>query len=52
MPGAVHIKLTCALPGVAERDVGAPGTVGIVTEFDAVDDELVPAAFVAVIVNV
>jgi hypothetical protein len=32
--------------------VGAPGTPRGVTEFDAVDEALVPALFVAVTVNV
>lgn len=32
--------------------VGAPGTFGRVTEFDALDEALVPAALVAVMVNV
>jgi hypothetical protein len=40
------------LPAVALTLVGAPGTPIGVTEFDAVEDELVPAAFVAVTVNV
>lgn len=51
-PGADHVKPTCMFPGIAERDVGALGIVGTVIEFDAVDDALVPAAFVAVTVNV
>ena len=39
-------------PGVAARLVGAPGVVRGVTELDALDALLVPAAFVAVTVNV
>ena len=50
--GAVNVMTTCPLPLVAATPVGAPGTVAGVTEFDTVDGELVPAAFVAVMVNV
>jgi len=52
LEGALHDNPTCAFPGVADRDAGALGMVGTVTEFDAVDDALVPATFVAVIVKV
>ena len=44
--------VACPLPAVALTLVGAPGTPIGVTEFDAVDDALVPAAFVAVTLNV
>ena len=39
-------------PGVATRLVGAAGVVRGVTELDSLDALLVPAAFVAVTVNV
>ena len=39
-------------PGVAARLVGAAGVVRGVTALDALDALLVPAAFVAVTVNV
>jgi hypothetical protein len=40
------------LPAVAVPIVGAPGTVAGVTEFDAAEAELVPAALVALMVKV
>ena len=50
--GAVQVTVACALPAVAETLVGAPGTVAGVTELDGVDAGPVPAALVAVTVNV
>jgi hypothetical protein len=50
--GAVQLTLADALPAVAVTLVGAPGTVNGVTLFDAGEDGPVPAAFVAVTVNV
>jgi hypothetical protein len=50
--GAVNVTIACPFPATAVTPVGAPGTVTGVTEFDAVDDALVPIAFVAVTVNV
>lgn len=52
LPGAVKLIVACVLLAVAVTEVGAPGTVAGVTEFDAVDETLVPTAFVAVTVNV
>jgi hypothetical protein len=40
------------LPGVAEADVGAPGTVVGVTAVEADEATLVPVALVAVTVKV
>ena len=50
--GALKVIVACPLLASAFTLVGTPGTVGITTEFDAVDDALVPATFVAVIVKV
>ena len=51
-PGAVHATVTdVALATVAVPIVGAPGTVGGVTEVDAVDKLDVPAVFVAVVLK-
>ena len=52
LAGAFQERATCALPAVAVRLVGIPGTDTGITEFDADDAELVPTAFVAVTVNV
>jgi hypothetical protein len=49
---AVKETLASALPADAETPVGAPGTVYGVTFADADEDAEVPAAFVAVTVNV
>ncbi len=49
---AVNAMLALRSPGVAARLVGAAGVVRGVTELDALDALLVPAAFVAVTVNV
>lgn len=40
------------MPAVADGEVGASGTVAGVTEFEAFEEDPVPAAFVAVTVNV
>jgi hypothetical protein len=50
--GGVNATDACPLPPVAVPTVGAPGTVAAVTEFEAADAALVPAAFVAVTVKV
>jgi hypothetical protein len=50
--GAVNVKCAEPLPAVATPMVGAPGTVIGVTLLDAADAEPVPAALVAVTVNV
>ena len=59
--GAVHETTTRMSPGVADtvaiiklvtNSVGAPGTVGVVTEFDASEVALVPMEFVATTVKV
>ena len=50
--GAVQATEACALPGVAETPVGAPGTVRGVTGTDGAEGSLVPAAFVATALNV
>ncbi len=50
--GAVQETVAVVLPGVAVPMVGAPGTVGTVTEFDGGDEALVPTALVAVTVKV
>jgi len=50
--GVVNVIVASPLLPAALALVGAPGVVGIVTEFDAVDDTLVPTAFVAVTVKV
>jgi hypothetical protein len=51
-PGAMKLTVACPFPGVAVVIVGAPGIVRGVTAFDASDGDPVPAAFVAVTVNV
>jgi hypothetical protein len=48
--GALHVKATCALPRVAARPVGAPGTVAGVAEADA-EAGPDPIAFVATTVK-
>ena len=48
----MNAMLALPLPGVAARLVGAAGVVRGVTELDSLDALLVPAAFVAVTVNV
>ena len=50
--GAVHVTVALAFPVVAVPIIGAPGTVGSVTELDAAEAFPVPTAFVAVTVNV
>ena len=50
--GAVHASATWVLPRVGVREVGAPGTAAGVTLFDALEEELVPTALVAVTVKV
>ena len=52
LEGALKVIVACPLLASALTLAGAPGTVGITTEFDALDDALVPATFVAVIVKV
>ena len=50
--GVVHATVTdVALATVAVTLVGAPGTVGGVTELDTVDKPDVPAEFVAVVLK-
>ena len=50
--GAVQETVALALPAVAVPMVGAPGTVNGVTELEASEAALLPAAFAAVTVNV
>ena len=50
--GAVHDTVTCVLPNTPDTPVGASGTVEGTTAEDALDAEPVPAALVAVTVNV
>src|SRR5690349_5492568 len=52
LDGAVQVTVAAALPAVAVRPCGAPGSPVGVTRVDAADGGLVPAAFVAVIVKV
>jgi hypothetical protein len=54
LAAAVHVKLTFPnVPvAVAEGVPGAPGTAPGMAEFEAGEDPLVPAPFVAVYVNV
>ena len=52
LEGAVHVSETCALPAVPATDVGAPGGDTGVTADDAVDTVPVPAALVALTLNV
>jgi hypothetical protein len=52
LAGAVQDTTAAALPGVALTPVGAPGTVIGVTKPLAADGREVPAALVAVTVNV
>ena len=49
--GADQARVSCAFPGVAVFRVGAPGTARGVAD-SVFDGELVPAAFVAVTLNV
>ena len=51
-PGAEKVIVAWPLPRVAVPIVGASGVVAGVTALDALDALLVPAAFVAVTVNV
>ena len=50
--GAVQETMTDPFPGDAVTLVGAPGAVAGIATAEAVDAELVPAALVAVTVNV
>ncbi len=50
--GAVKLTVACALPATAVTAVGAPGGPVGVTLFEGADAAPVPAAFVAVTVNV
>ena len=51
--GAVHDTTDCAFAfAVAETEVGAPGTVAGTTALEGTEATPVPAAFVAVTVNV
>ena len=50
--GADHETTTDESPNAPDTPVGTPGTVAGTTALDALDAELVPAAFVAVTVNV
>jgi hypothetical protein len=50
--GAVHETVAFNIPAVALIPVGAFGSIFSVTEFEATEAEPVPAAFVAVTVNV
>src|SRR5665648_137387 len=52
LAGAVQLTVAEAFPGVADTAVGAPGTVLGVTAALATDASDVPAALVAVTVNV
>ena len=52
VPGTFHDKKTCAFPAAAVRLVGASGTVASVIGLDDADEGPVPAALVAVTVNV
>ena len=50
--GAVHETVAELIPATAEIPVGAPGTAGRVIEDEAEEFEELPAAFVAVTINV
>jgi hypothetical protein len=50
--GGLKLTLASPLPGTADTPVGAPGTVRGVTAADGADATPVPAALVAVTVNV
>jgi len=50
--GAVHETTAEISLGIADTPLGAPGAVGVVTEFDESEDGLVPMEFVAVTVKV
>ena len=50
--GGVNLTVACALPAVAVPMVGAPGAALGVTLLDDADGKLVPAALVAVTLNV
>ena len=52
LAGAVKDTTACSFPATAETAVGVPGTVTGVTEFEALEADPVPLAFVAVTVNV
>jgi hypothetical protein len=49
---AVKLTTACALPAIAETEVGAPGVVVGVTAVDAIEEAPVPALFVAVTIKV
>jgi hypothetical protein len=51
LDGALKLIVACVLVAVAVTEVGAPGSVAGVTEFDALDGVLVPITFVAITVN-
>jgi hypothetical protein len=52
LAGAVQVKLACWLPAAATTAVGCPGIVEGVTELEAPERGLLPAAFVAETVKV
>ena len=52
LEGAVQETTTCVLPNTPDTPVGAPGTVAGMIAVEAEDAAPVPAAFVAVTVNV
>ena len=52
LEGAAHVTDACPPPGVADGEVGAPGTVAGVAVAAAVPAELVPAWLVAVTLKV
>jgi hypothetical protein len=52
LAGAVNVTVAEPLPATAVTPVGDPGVVSGVTELEAVEDALVPTAFVAVTVKV
>ena len=51
-PGAIQVTVAVALPRVAVTLVGAPGTVVGVTDAEAAEAALAPAALVALSVKV
>jgi hypothetical protein len=51
-PGGVKYTVIWPAPAMAVVTVGAPGTLGTLTEVDAAEAEDWPAEFVAVTVNV
>ena len=52
LAGAVQLTIAEPFPGVADRPVGAPGTVAGVTDAEAPDSTLFPMTFVAWMVKV